>query len=221
MAIRTMSVDDKLYEYMIDVSLRETDEMKRLRAETYQMSSRDLASAPEQSQFMALLLKLMHAKYAIEIGVYTGYTTLTLALALPGDGELVACDRSDEWTTIARRYWREAGVDGKIDLRLGPALETLTAIAADTDEHGKYDFVYIDADKQNNRNYYELSLKLLRTGGLIAIDNIFLGGSVIDEQDQGESIVAIRDMNRQLLTDERVDLSLVPIGDGMTLLRKR
>jgi predicted O-methyltransferase YrrM len=221
MAIRTISVDDNLYEYMIDVSLRETDEMKRLRSETYQMPSRDLASAPEQGQLMAFLLKLMGAKRAIEIGVYTGYTTLALALALPEDGELVACDRSNEWTAIAKRYWAEAGVDGKIDLRLGPALETLTAMAANADELGTYDFAYIDADKQNNLNYIELCLQLLRTGGLIAIDNIFAEGAVIDDKVQGDSIETVREMNRKLLTDERVDLSLVPIGDGMTFLRKR
>ena len=221
MAIRTISVDDNLYEYMIDVSLRETDEMKRLRDETYQMTSRDLASAPEQSQLMAFLLKLMGAKRAIEIGVYTGYSTLAMALALPDDGVLVACDQSDAWTSIGRRYWKEAGVDGKIDLRLGPALDTVTEMASNPDELGKYDFVYIDADKQNNLNYYELSLKLLRAGGLVAIDNIFAEGAVIDDAAQGESITTVRKMNRQHLADERVDLSLVPIGDGMTFLRKR
>ena len=221
MAIRTISVDDALYDYMMAVSLRETDVMRRLREETYQLSSRDLASAPEQSQFLAFLMKLLGAKRAIEVGIYTGYTTLAMAYALPDDGTLLACDVNEEWTGLARRYWAEAGMDGKIDLRLAPALETLTALAADVAQHGAYDFMYIDADKPNNRSYFELGLKLLRTGGLIVIDNFFLSGSVIDDSQQGVGVVAIREMNRQLLDDPRIDLSVAPIGDGMTLARKR
>jgi len=221
LAIRTISVDDALYEYMMDVSLRETDVMRRLREETYRLSSRDLASAPEQSQFLALLMKLVNAKRAIEVGIYTGYTTLAMAHALPEDGMLLACDVSDEYTSMARRYWQEAGMAGKIDLRLAPALETLTALAADPAQLGEYDLMYIDADKPNNMAYFELGLKLLRTGGLIVIDNIFLSGAVIDHKQQGDGVVAIREMNRQLLDDQRIDLSVVPIGDGMTLARKR
>ena len=221
MAIKTISVDDDLYKYMIDVSLRETDEMLRLRNETYALSSRDLASAPEQSQMMAFMLKVLNAKRVIEIGVYTGYSTLAMALALPEDGKVVACDRNDEWTSIGRRYWKEAGVDGTIDLRLGPTLDTLKALSEDSREHGLYDFAYIDADKENNPNYIELLLPLLRTGGVISIDNIFAEGRVIDPEVQGESITVVRQMNRDLLEDVRFDLSLVPIGDGMTYLRKR
>lgn len=221
MAIQTIAVDNDLYKYMIEVSLREPDVMKRLRDETYALASRDLASAPEQSQLMAFLLKLMGAKRAIEIGVYTGYSTLAMALALPEDGKLVACDVDDEWTSIGVRYWKEAGVDNRINLRLGSALETLTKMIADPGELGIYDFAYIDADKQNNLNYIEACTKLLRTGGLIAIDNIFAEGRIIDDSVQGESIETVREMNRRLLVDERFDLSLVPIGDGMTFLRKR
>ncbi len=220
MAIRTISLSDALYDYMMEVSLRETDVMRRLREETYQLSSRDLASAPEQSQFMAFLMKMLGAKHAIEVGVYTGYTTLALAHALPEDGTLMACDVNSEWTALAQRYWREAGQAEKIDLRLAPALETLNALAADPSTHGQYDFMYIDADKPNNINYYELGLKLLRVGGLIVIDNIFLGGSVLDEAQQGDGVVAIRKMNQQLLTDERVDLSLVPIGESPSAYAK-
>jgi len=206
---------------MMEVSLRETDVMRRLREETYGLSSRDLASAPEQSQFLALLMKLVNAKRAIEVGIYTGYTTLAMAYALPEDGTLLACDVSDEYTSLARRYWQEAGMAERIDLRLAPALETLTALAADPAQLGAYDLMYIDADKPNNMAYFELGLKLLRTGGLIVIDNIFLSGSVIDHTQQGDGVVAIREMNKQLLDDQRVDLSVVPIGDGMTLAYKR
>ncbi len=221
MAIQTISVDDNLYQYMIDVSLRETDVMKRLRDETYALSSRDLQSAPEQSQLMAFFLKLLDARKVIEIGVYTGYSTLAMALALPDGGTVVACDVNDEWTSIGRRYWEEAGVVNKIDLRLGSALDTLAELAADPAELGAYDFAYIDADKQNNLNYIEQCMKLLRPGGVISIDNIFAEGRVIDENVQGESIEIVRKMNRQLLADERFDLTLIPIGDGMTFLRKR
>lgn len=221
MAIQTIAVDDELYKYMIEVSLRETDVMKRLRKETYSMPSRDLSSAPEQSQLMAFMLKVMGAQRVIEIGVYTGYTTLALALALPEDGQIVACDVSDEWTAIGRRYWQEAGVDHKIALRLGSALDTLNEMTADPSELGSYDFAYIDADKHNNLNYIEQCRKLLRSGGVIAIDNIFAEGRIIDHDHQGESITTVRRMNRQLLDDDRFDLTLVPIGDGMTFLRKR
>lgn len=221
MAIQTLAVSDALYQYMIDVSLRETDVMKRLRDETYEMSSRGLQSAPEQSQLMAFFLKVLGAKKAIEIGVYTGYSTLAMALALPEDGTVVACDVNDEWTSIGQRYWEEAGVAHKIDLRLGSALNTLAELTADPAELGTYDFAYIDADKQNNPNYIEQCLRLLRPGGVISIDNIFAEGRIIDDSVQGESIETVRKMNRDLLTDERVDLTLIPIGDGMTYLRKR
>ncbi len=221
MAIQTLPMSDELYQYMIDVSLRETDLMKQLRDETYEMSSRELQSAPEQSQLMAFFLKVLGAKKVIEIGVYTGYTTLALALALPEDGKVVACDVHDEWTSIGKRYWEQSGVADKVDLRLGSALDTLAELTADPAERGTYDFAYIDADKQNNINYIEHCLKLLRTGGVIAIDNIFASGGVIDDSVQGESIETVRTMNRNLLTDDRVDLTLIPIGDGMTFLRKR
>lgn len=221
MAIKTIGLDDALYEYMIGVSLRETDVMRRLRQATYELPSLDLASAPEQSQFLAFLMRVLGAKAVIEVGVYTGYTTLAMACALPADGILVACDVNDEWTRLAQRYWQEAGVSGRIDLRLAPALDTLTSLAADPAHCGRYDLIYIDADKPNTRPYFELGLTLLRTGGLIVIDNFFLSGSVIDAAQQGAGVNAIREMNRLLLDDARVDLSVVPIGDGMTLARKR
>ena len=221
MAIRTISIDDGLYEYMMEISLRETDVMRRLREATLELPSRDLASAPEQSQFLAFLIKLLGARAVIEVGVYTGYTTLAMACALPDDGELVACDVNTEWVGLAQGYWREAGVAGMIDLRLAPALETLSELAAVPAQRNRFDLIYIDADKPNTRPYYELGLALLRRGGLIVIDNTFLSGTVIDPSQQTAGVNAIREINRQLLDDERVDLSVVPIGDGMTLARKR
>lgn len=221
MAIRTISIDDGLYEYMMEISLRETDVMRRLREATLELPSRDLASAPEQSQFLAFLIKLLGARAVIEVGVYTGYTTLAMACALPDNGELVACDVNTEWVGLAQGYWREAGVAGMIDLRLAPALETLSELAAVPAQRNRFDLIYIDADKPNTRPYYELGLTLLRRGGLIVIDNTFLSGTVIDPSQQTAGVNAIREINRQLLDDERVDLSVVPIGDGMTLARKR
>lgn len=221
MAIRTLGIDDALYEYMIGVSLRETDVMRRLREATLELPSRDLASAPEQSQFLAFLMKMLGAKAVIEVGIYTGYTTLAMAYALPEGGELVACDVNNEWASLAQRYWREAGMASKINLILAPALQTLTRLTADPSQRERFDLIYIDADKPNTRPYYELGLALLRRGGLIVIDNFFLSGTVIDAAHHGASVNAIRDINSQLLEDERIDLSVVPIGDGMTLARKR
>jgi predicted O-methyltransferase YrrM len=221
MAIKTLAVSDELYRYMTQVSLRETDVMKRLRDETYTMPSLDLQSAPEQSQLMAFFLKVLGAKRVIEIGVYTGYSTLVMASALPEDGKIVACDMNEEWTSVGRRYWEEAGVADKIDLHLGPALETLDELIADPSQHGAYDFAYIDADKDNNPNYIERCYKLLRHGGVIAIDNIFAEDRIHKPELTGGSLATVRKMNQDLLIDDRFDLTLIPIGDGMTFLRKR
>ncbi len=221
MAIQTLSVDDTLYQYMIDVSLRETAIVKRLREETYSLSSRQLSSAPEQSQLLAFMCKVLNAKNVIEVGVYTGYSTLVMALALPEDGKIIACDRSDEWPSIGKRYWKEAGVDGMIDFRLGPAMDTVTAMSNDKSLHGTFDFAYLDADKANNPNYIELCYPLMRTGGVICIDNIFADGAICDDNQDSDSLEAMRQMNTDLYTDERFDLILIPIGDGMTYLRKR
>lgn len=221
MATQTIPVDDRLYTYMMDVSLRETPEQKRLRDETYSLPSRELSSAPEQSQLMHFMCKTLNAKNVIEVGVYTGYSTLAMALALPEDGKVIAFDRSDEWPSIGRGYWKEAGVDHKIDLRIGPAIETLTEMSNDSSFHGTFDFAYLDADKTNNANYIELCYPLMRTGGVICIDNIFAEGAIADPNQESESLRAMRDMNRDLHHDERFDLILIPIGDGMTYLRKR
>ena len=220
MATRTIQITDDLHDYMVSVSLREPDVLKRLRAETANLPQRECQIAPEQGQFMAFLVKTLGARNAIEVGVFTGYSALTVALALPDDGRLVACDVSDEWTSVARRYWREAGVDHKIDLRLAPAAETLNRLAADPAQHGAFDFAFIDADKPGYDTYYEHCLKLVRPGGVIALDNMLLSGAPVRAERRDASTEAIRTLNRKLHQDERVDVSLVPIGDGLTLARR-
>jgi caffeoyl-CoA O-methyltransferase len=176
--------------------------------------------APEQGQFMALLVELIGAKRALEVGTFTGYSSLCVALAMPTDGRLTVCDVSEDYTAVARRYWAEAGVAGKIDLRLAPALETLDALIA-AGGSGGYDFAFIDADKENYDGYYERTLTLLRTGGLVAVDNVLWDGAVVDAAKQDRDTRTIRALNEKLLGDQRVSLSLVPIGDGLTLARKR
>jgi predicted O-methyltransferase YrrM len=176
--------------------------------------------SPEQGQFMALLIKITGARRVLEIGTYTGYSALAMAMALPPNGEIIACDISPEWTAVAARYWAEAGVAGRIDLRLAPALKT-TAALLKAGEELTFDFAFIDADKERYREYYEASLKLLRPGGLIAGDNTLWDGRVVEEAAQDADTLAIRAFNEQLKSDRRIDLSLVPIGDGLTLARKR
>lgn len=220
MSNRTIAVDDQLYQYLLGVSVREPGSLRRLREETAAMPNANMQISPEQGNFLALLVQLLSAKRCIEVGVFTGYSSLSVALALPADGRIVACDVNEEWTTVARRYWREAGVENKIDLQIAPALTTLDRLIA-AEEDRQYDFAFIDADKTHYANYYERVLKLLRPNGLIAIDNTLWGGSVIDTSDDSAETVAIRDFNDKLYADERVDISLVPIGDGLTLVRKR
>ena len=220
MSRRTIAVDDRLYEYLLSVSLREPEVLGRLRAETATHRAAGMQISPEQGQFMGVLVRLIGARHCIEVGTFTGYSTLCVALSLPDDGRIVACDVSEEWTAIGRAHWREAGVEGKIDLRIAPALETLDQLLG-AGGAGEYDFMFIDADKSNYLHYYERGLKLLRTGGLIAVDNVLWGGSVIDPAKQDDDTNAIRELNRHVKEDSRVDLSMVPIGDGLTLARKR
>ena len=218
MSNRTINLNDDVYAYLRSVSLRETDAQRRLREATAPLASAGMQIAPDQGQFMALLVKLAGVRRALEIGVFTGYSALCVALALPDDGELVACDVSDEWTAIGRRFWKEAGVDGKIDLRLAPALETLDGLLG---ERREFDMAFIDADKGNYDAYYEACLRLVRPGGLIAIDNVLWHGRAADPGAVDSDTVAIRELNRKIHADTRVDLSLVPIGDGLTLARRR
>jgi predicted O-methyltransferase YrrM len=217
---KTFTMSDTLTAYMQKVSLREPDVLTRLREETSQQSMAMMQIAPEQGQFMQLLVKALGIRRAIEVGVFTGYSTLCVALAMPDDGRIVACDVSTEWTDIARRYWKDAGVDHKIELRIAPAVETLDTLIGEHLEN-KFDFAFIDADKAGYKDYYERALVLIRPGGLIAIDNTLWNGNVADESNQTESTQAIRDLNRHIHADERVDISLLPIGDGLTLALKR
>lgn len=211
---------DGLYGYLLETSLRETPLQARLRDETARHPRGTMQISPEQGQFMQLLTKLMGARRCIEVGVFTGYSSLAVALALPVDGHILACDVSEEFTAVARRYWKEAGVAGKIELKLAPATETLDA-RLKAGEAGTYDLAFIDADKANYAAYYERILKLLRPGGLVLVDNVLWSGAVIDASDQDEDTVAIRAFNKLLHKDERVDVSMLPVGDGLTLARKR
>ena len=220
MANQTLGLDNRLYSYLHSVSLREPEVLIHLRRETAQHPMGRMQIAPEQGQFMALLIQLMRAKKTLEVGVFTGYSTLAAALALPPDGKIVACDVSQDYTAIARRYWRQAGVADKIDLRIAPALETLDQLLA-TGEASTFDFAFIDADKSNYDGYYERALQLVRPGGLIAIDNVLWSGRVADPKVEDNRTQAIRALNQKLHRDQRVTLSLVPIADGLTLALKR
>lgn len=220
MSNRTIVMSDPLYEYLLAASLRELPVLQRLREETGRHPRATMQISPEQGQFMQLLVKLLGAKRCIEVGVFTGYSSLCVALALPPDGRLLACDVSEEFTSVARRYWKEAGVEAKIELKLAPALETLDS-RIKAGEAGSYDLAFIDADKGNYSGYYERILKLLRPGGLVLVDNVLWSGAVIDKKDKAEDTVAIRAFNEALRKDERVELSMLPVGDGLTLALKR
>jgi predicted O-methyltransferase YrrM len=206
--------------YLRSMSLREPPILRHLREQIAQGPDPRLAIPPEHAQFLALLLQLMGARHVIEVGVFMGYSSLAMALALPEDGRIIACDVSEEYTAVARRYWHEAGVDHMIHLRLAPALETLHELLAKGGQ-GRFDFVFIDADKTNYEGYYECALELLRPGGLIMADNTLWSGRVADPQDTSPDTRALRAFNEKLHGDTRVALSLVPIGDGVTLALKR
>ena len=220
MSSRRLIVTDDIHQYILENSLREPEVLARLRAETSKQPYATMQIGAEQGQFMALLAKSINAKRCIEIGVFTGYSALVVALALPKDGKIVACDVSDEWTSIGRRYWKEAGVDHKIDLRLQPALKTLDSLIA-AGESGTYDYAFIDADKPNYDAYYERVLQLLRPGGLFLIDNVLWSGKVADPDANDSETMAFKTLNAKVHKDERGDASLLGIGDGVTLGRKR
>lgn len=220
MTKQSIGLNDQLYNYLLSVSLREPEILLKLRQETASHPRSGMQISPEQGQFMRLLVQLIGAKKTLEVGVFTGYSSLSVALALPTDGQILACDVSEEFTAIARRYWHEAGVADKIDLRLAPGLETLDQLLA-TGQGETFDFAFIDADKENYDGYYERSLQLVRPGGLIVIDNVLWSGQVANPQIQDASTQAIRALNKKLHHDERITLSLVPIADGLTLAMKR
>jgi len=213
------AITDGMADYIASVTLREPAALKRLREATEDHPQASCFSSPEQVQFLHLLARLAGARKALEVGVFLGYSSAWVALALPAGGRLVACERNAEWADTARRTWREAGVEDKIDLRMGPALETLDGLIA-AGEAGTYDFAFIDADKTNYENYYERALVLVRQGGLIAVDNVLWHGTVIDPAVQDADTEAIRAFNRKVHYDERVALSLATIGDGLTLACK-
>src|SRR5271170_4128710 len=215
-----LTIGDELWEYMRRVTLREPELLRQLREETASDPNSSFQISAEQGQFMALLMHLIGARRTIEIGVYTGYSALAVALALPDDGRIVACDINEGWTSVGRRYWREAGVDRKIDLRLGPALATLDGLIANG-QGNQVDFVFIDADKNNYANYYERALVLLRPGGLIGVDNVLWYGRLIDSSFDDPDTRAIRAFNERIKSDDRVWLSMLPVRDGLTLAVKK
>lgn len=219
MSTHTIDIDDRLYAYMLDISLREPEVLRRLRDETAKHPMAIMQISPEQGQLMQMLVRMLGAKNCIEVGVFTGYSSLAVALALPADGRIVACDISEDYTAVGEPFWKEAGVRDKIDLRIAPATETLDAMVT-AGEAGVYDFAFIDADKPGYPEYFERCLALLRVGGVIAVDNIFMDGNAADPDTTSENAQAMRKFNAMLKDDTRVELSLIPIGDGLTLARK-
>lgn len=215
----TTGLSEELGDYIREVSLREPAILARLREETARDPESGMQLSPEQGQFLAFLARLMGARRTLEVGVYTGYSSLSVALVLPDDGQIIACDVNENWTRVARRYWKEADVEHKIDLRLRPALETLRQLIGEG-RGNSFDLAFIDADKSNYQAYYDCALELLRPGGLIVADNVLWHGKVIDPAEQDTDTTAIREFNRRLQNDDRVTISLLPLGDGLTLARK-
>jgi predicted O-methyltransferase YrrM len=220
MSNASIGLSDEVEAYLRSVGVREAEALQRIRERTADMPEHGMQIAPEQGAFMALLVRAIGAKRCLEVGTFTGYSSTAVALALPPDGSLVCCDASREWTDVARIGWADAGVADRIELRLGPGIESLDALLAEGNE-GSFDFAFIDADKPNYPGYVDRAAKLVRKGGLIAIDNTLWSGRVADASVKDESTQAIRALNANLAGDERFDLSLVPIGDGLTLLRVR
>lgn len=220
MSNRTITLTDELQAYLLANSLREPELLRRLRRETATLPEAQMQIAPEQGQFMSLLVRLSGARKTIEIGTFTGYSALCVAQALPPDGRVVCCDISEQYTAIARRYWQEAGLAERIELHVAPARETLGRLLS-AGEASSFDFGFIDADKESYDHYYEAVLDLLRPGGLVAIDNVLWNGAVADPARTDKDTIAIRALNAKIAGDERVDCSLVPIGDGLMLARKR
>jgi caffeoyl-CoA O-methyltransferase len=220
MANKTIGLSDELAEYVVKVGTREPDVLARLREETAAIPQHGMQIAPEEGAFLAILVELTGARRCIEVGTFTGYSSTAVALALPEDGQLVCCDVSEEWTSLARKYWDEAGVAGKIDLRVAPAAETLDQLLAGGGE-GAYDFAFVDADKAGYDGYYERLLRLVRPGGLIAFDNTLWGGEVLEQDAEDEDTRALQALNMKLAGDERITVCLLPVADGVTLARRR
>lgn len=217
---RQITLSDELLAYLRAVSLREPESLRRLREETAKLPMAGMQISPDQGQLMALLVRLIGARRCLEVGTFTGYSSLAVALALPAEGRVVCCDVSEEYTAVARRAWASAGVAAKIELHLAPARTTLDRLRAEG-RRGSFDFAFIDADKENYDHYYEAALELMRPGGLIAIDNVLWSGAVADDSKQDADTIALRRLNLKLRDDRRVDISMLPIGDGLTLARIR
>jgi len=220
MAGRRTEIDDRLYDYILATSLREPVVLRHLREETAKLPYAGMQIGPDQGQFMALLVEMIGATRTLEVGTFTGYSALVVALALLPEGRVVACDVSEEYTAVARRYWAQAGVADRIELHLAPALETLERLIANGAAES-FDFAFIDADKVNYDAYYESALTLLRPGGLVAIDNVLWDGKVVESAPGDPDTQAIQALNAKLKDDSRVTISLLPLGDGLTLARKR
>ena len=220
MSNRTLQLDDRMYEYLLAHSLREAPALAKLRAETASHPKVNMQIAPEQGQFMQMLVRLTGARRAIEVGVFTGYSSLAVMLAMPKDGRLLALDVSEEFTAVARRHWQAAGVADRIELVIAPARDTLDARIA-AGESGRYDFAFIDADKVGYLAYYERLMKLVRPGGLIVVDNTLWSGEVADPGNRDSDTIALREFNDVLHKDPRIELALLPVGDGLTLARIR
>lgn len=219
MSRQTLSLTPELYQYILDVSLRENPILAQLRDFTLALKEANMQISPEQGQFMQMLIKLMGAKNTIEVGVFTGYSTLATALALPDDGKIIACDVSEEWTSVGKKFWEKAGVSHKIDLYLAPAAQTLHQLL-DSGHAGTFDFAFIDADKTGYDEYYECCLQLIRQGGLIMFDNTLWSGKVLEVGSNDSDVMAIRALNAKLHRDQRIELCLLPLSDGVTLVRK-
>jgi predicted O-methyltransferase YrrM len=214
----TLQLTDTLYKYYLANSLREDPILYQLREETAKMSAGKMQIAPEEGQFLAFIVKLLRAKKTLDVGTFTGYSTLVTAMAMPDDARIITCDINVEWTKIAKKYWKKAGLDHKIELKLAPAIDTLTELRRD--EKGTFDFIFIDADKQTYKSYYELSLELIKPGGVIAIDNVLWDGRVADSSQMDESTKAIREFNTHVFDDSSVFITMLPIADGLTLVMK-
>lgn len=220
MSTTSIGLPPELADYLVDRGVREPAILARLREETSSIPEHDMQIAPEQGAFLAMLVRLIDARRCLELGTFTGYSSLAVALALPPEGRLVCCDISDEWTSVARRYWSEAGLADRVELRLGPALRSLDELL-ESGAAGTFDFAFVDASKREYPDYHERILRLLRTGGLVVYDNVFWDGAVLDPSDDDPDTVGVRRLNDRLATDERVDISMLPVADGLTLARKR
>jgi caffeoyl-CoA O-methyltransferase len=220
MSTHSIGLGDEVWRYLLEVTVREPPLLARLREETAKLAEANMQISPEQGRFMGFLVELLGVKRYLEVGVFTGYSSLSVALALPAGGRIVACDVSEQWTSVARRYWAEAGVADKVELKLGPGVDTLASLVA-AGESGRFDLAFFDADKESSVTYYERAMELVRPGGVIAFDNALWDGRVADPKDQSASTAAIRAVNARVCGDPRVSATLVPIGDGLLLARKR